>query len=334
MKVLATLLLFSTILISCQDNDPEAESSEYIVIRNINEAGIRKGIISEFNSATMTYVEDVVELTPSPPTITDACYQEGNLFFTSTLLHPSLFISSLYKIDIENKVQTHSVPLWLNGFKTIPYQDKLIACGFNFDERIMTFLFYDQNLILTDSIVQEDYIRNIYDVAIAENKLFCSVRKDDGDRLVYVLDISTKNVIKTFPFEDNCWQFVEIDNQLVAMEDDKFHYINTSTLSVTTEIDRLPIGDDPLFYNSSDGLIYWLAPAAQPSLRPYFLLTYNLKENKSEFVTKVPITITDPIVYDEKLNVIVSGGPRVYSLKGELLFEAESPAVTPFIFVK
>lgn len=329
MKVLAVLLLLSTILISCQENDPEAESSEYIIIRNIDEAGIRKGIISEYNSATMTYEEDVVDLNPRASTITDACYQEGNLFFTSTF-----FLSTLYKIDIERKVQTHSVPLWLNGFKTIPYQDKLIACGFNFDYELMTFLFYDENLILTDSIVQEDHVRTIYDVAVADNKLFCSVVVRDLGSLIYVLDLDAKEVVKTFSLDAIGWQFVKIEDQLVAMEQDKFNYINTSSLEFTSVSNRRPIGDLEMFYNPPDKLLYFLRLAAQPSATQYILSTYNLETEEVLSVTTNPIQIFKPLVYDEKLNVIVSGGPRVYSLKGELLFEAESPAITPFIFIK
>ncbi|MCB0490104.1 MAG: hypothetical protein R2820_04900 [Cyclobacteriaceae bacterium] len=330
MKVLATLLLLSTILISCQENDPEAESSEYIIVRNIDEVGLKKGIVSLYNSATKTYSEDVITLNPSQAGFTYASYKGGNLYLT-TFTPPTLV-----KVDMESKSQIQTTSLWLFG-KTIPFDDGVVVCGSqvdSFGDRFMNFLFYNEDLILTDSIVQLDPVIQIFDVAIAENKLFCSVRAENGVRLVYVLDIFTKNIVKTLPFEDNCWQFVEIDGQLVAMESTRFHYINTSTFEITTKTSKFSIGSEEMFYNQSDKLIYFLGTAAQPSLTQYYFLTYNLAVDESQFVTKDPIFITKPLVYDKKLNVIVSGGPRVYSLKGELLFEAESPAATPFIFIK
>jgi hypothetical protein len=90
---------------------------------------------------------------------------------------------------------------------------------------------------------------------------------------------------------------------------------------------------DPITYSAKDNMLYVLRSNAQPSLTQYTLGKINLSTDQYTPMSETGEHIYAPIIYDEKTNVIVTGGAglKFFSTTGSLLKTVEIPYTTKYI---
>jgi hypothetical protein len=327
MRIICVLLCLSLVMLSCGD-DEKVSNSQFIFINQVS----GNGNMSLYDYPEGKLTEQYFTINSNAPSPVYAAIKSGNNIYMHTGFSPL----KLRKIDLATGTQVKEVDSWIDSPSYMDaYQGNIILsyAVYNFEkEKYLSYIkIYDENLVLQDSIAEEN-VREMWAAKVVNNRLFYHVIIEDVGSFIKVMDLGTNTIIDSIEVP-LCHQFVYMnENQLLVFVNTGYFILNTQSLE-TTETKPPGIGLDPITYSAKDNMLYVLRSNAQPSLTQYTLGKINLSTDQYTPMSETGEHIYAPIIYDEKTNVIVTGGAglKFFSTTGSLLKTVEIPYTTKYI---
>lgn len=335
-NVIYGILSLFILAVSCRDED-KILRSEFIVVNEVN----GQGNVSIYSYPDKNLIEQFFTINSPFKQPIEAAVKDGkNLYISSRAYYDNTgyWKSKLRKIDLTSGTQIQEVDSWIEPQKEqfISYKGNLVLSygGYHYNTVQNYFScvkIYDENLILKDSIT-EDNVSQMRASTIANNRLFSHVIVRGIGSFIKVLDLSTKVVISSIEVPLFKQLVYLNENQLLVSTVDSYFILDTKTLEKSQPISSY-LDDQAVAYSPVDNTLYTLFVNAQPALTAYRLGKINLLTGESSNLTDE--SIIGPIIFDDKTNVIVSGGGlKIFSTEGKVLQTVDLPYSTSHILIK
>lgn len=329
------ICLLAAFCFTCNDDGPDL-NSQYIIISA--DEGV--GNISMYDFKTRTFTDHVFTLdSKSMSVVFNDVAIDGNYVYALT----GYGISLLRKIDLKSGTEVKSVKgipykSWMNL-----YDDKILVSFVALDEEDYSFYtqinVYDQDLVLLDSIVDHDS-PEVYDTEVVGDKLFYSISNSHNTGLIKVVDLKNFELTTSIEIPSVCIELIKgRDRQLLAIRSDTVYSINTISLKV---VKSLPVllsasrGHSSCAFNADDNVLFYFRPAAPPAPVIVNLFRLDLATGETTPLTESNVFMDAPIVYDNKMNVILTAGDglKVISNDGKVLDEVSGLKNISKIFIQ
>lgn len=333
MRIICLFLGIFLFLFSC-GGDENVKSSQFVLVNEVS----GNGNISLYDYPDNKLIEQYFTInTPVPSRVFDAVKDEQYIFLHTG--NPAMPPYKLRKIDIVNGSQVKDADSWISTLSPVHMASNhgrviLGYIGYDSDEAMYfsCLKFYDENLVLQDSITEEN-ARELRAMKVVNNRLFYNVIIEDEGSFIRVMDLSTNTIVDSIEVPP-CHQFIYLnESQLVVMVSNGYFILDVVSLG-TTETKPPGLGLDAMSFNANDNVLYVLRSNAQPASTPYTLGKIDLSTGQYTPLSKTGEWIDGPIIYDPNTNVIVSGGGvKVFSTNGELIEDVGLPFMASHIFI-
>jgi hypothetical protein len=325
MRIFCVLLCLSWFVSSCSDE--ESSSSQFFIVNHAN----GQGNISLYDYPSGKLTEHFFTISASSQVT--AAAKDGDHIY----LHTDYYNSKLRKIGLAEGIEEKATSTWIyykpyidthNGNIILSYAEQVSGNVFRSYVKI-----YDETLNLTDSITDAN-VMELRSIKVANDRLFSGQVVANTGYFIRVLDLKTRTYIASIPVP-SFRQFVYLsESQLLVMTSTDYFILDTESLQSSTPI-NFSAGNEQVTYDSRNHVLYFLYPNAQPALVQYTLYKVDVSTGEKSLVTQFGESIVGPIVYDDKSNVIVSGGGvKIFSTKGEVLKKVALPYSALHIFIK
>jgi len=322
------------LLSNCSDDgEDRGLMSNYIVLNKFgNQANV-----SLYNSANQSFIEQFYTVeSPNSSTSFKGANKNGDfLYFTvgPFFTGGGNFHFQLRKIDTTAGTMEKSVNVWTYFETYINFYNNKVVVSHMADDGYCIKI-YDENLILLDSITRTNIVQ-LEEVTINNNRLF-SVVGDGNKGYIHVMDLNTLTPLDSIEILSNVYELIPYhQDQLLCIKNSEYFILNTESLEIE-DSKVVSIGHYGAALNSSEDILYYLIPQAQPSLYEFILGKVKISTGETSFVTEFDEPINDPIIFDNKGRVIVSGGGlKIFARDGEVVDLVEEALFnTSMIFVQ
>jgi hypothetical protein len=331
MKAVYNFIALVLLLTSCHDEEGKKISSEYVILNEVDS----ESNMALYDYSTKTFTERFHQIGSIYTDRVNGAAKKENYVYVNT----GYYDSKLRKIDVSSGAETAEVESWVDSTPFIDFHDTgVVVChaGYSYehDKYLGHVKFYDENLSLQDSIAEIDMFQ-MDAVALANNRLFCSVAIVDKGFFIRVMDLTSRTFIDSTEISSICQRLIPLDqNHLLGIKNNGYFIMDTQSLEITTD-EPLGMEADGVALDAASNILYFLYPVAQPALVPYQLKQLNLSTGMTTQVTTYPESILKPILFDDEAKVIVSGGGlKIFSRDGKVLEDVAAPATTKYLFIK
>jgi hypothetical protein len=333
-KIPLALFVIAGLLAGCKDNETKVSDSKYYLVNKRN-----------IGTTISTYEFQSKSLTPDFYTFSS----ENGAFVIDIEAKDEYAYATTYgqklalkKIDLQSGADVKVVNLYHPAFLEL-YNNTIVTVGEdiptpgNETQLFAAVKVYDHQLSLVDSIT-DDEVSDIFCFKVIDNKLFYSVR-NGGQFSIHILDLNSKSRLPYILLPAACTEFVVAsDGKLWGVMPDKIICIDAKSENVINVIKDWQTTGPLALYGSqpsvaldeSTNTLFYLKPNAQPSLHPYTLYKFNLSTGNSVVAGEIGTAISAPIVWDQKVNSLVSVN-GLYSKEGKLLQEFSVPVTNILI---
>jgi hypothetical protein len=320
---LSIAVILITFLSGCDDGDPKVRPAEYILLNNLN----NKANISLYDHNKKALTESIYTFQSQfyNPIYNAAKKDNHVVMVTAGTL-------KLVKVDISSGEEVGVVDAWVSSRPFIGFHNtNIIVCEAQVFDNRLPFItkIYSEDLVLLDSL-SETGVMDFDAATIVDNELFYSVVVADQGVFIKAKNLNTTQT-RSVEISHRCQHLVSLgDSKLLAAAGDRYFIIDTSSMSVVETVSEsvtYPVMD------TKTNALFYLKPAAQPSAVTYYLSKLNLTTGEQTVLT-TDEAIMPPLFYDAETDLIVSGGLKVFSRKGEVLHTMSVPATTTHIFKK
>jgi hypothetical protein len=315
-KTLYVLVIVSALLSCKNDPNPDPVDSKYIFLAyNVNEFSIAPIISTyQFPSRSGKPLAGIIPQKESDLPEDMVVNNTHAYVITKNGVLTKMTIPDFKTVGTVNGI--HPTSFMFDGQNSLLafLDDQLFIAGFrksSGNKPAYCFITtYDSSLVRQDSIVY-DGITNFFEFQIADGKLFLSVKKDNQHYLL-ALNAETKQPVGEILFNTAaCTEIISLaDHRILALSTEEVKIINTDNLSIEKMI---PFSSDKdslsaqrhYAYSKADNVLYYLSV---PSVSRHLLSALDLNSGKSSELITIKTFVTPPVMFDERLQVILTGG--------------------------
>lgn len=322
----AVVIVVIPFLSACSSDDDEAPVAQYLILNNVNN---RANIsLYDYNAKSLTESIYTIQSQFFNP-ISNAA-KKDNRVAIATGGNPL----KLVLVDTDTGEELHATNSWIVTRPFVGFHNtNVILSELHIDDERLPFLtkIYSENLVLQDSIAEENVL--YFDAAtIIGNELFYSITVADVGVFIKAKNLNTKQT-RSVTVPSRCAQLLAIgENKLLAIASSKHFIIDINTMTILETVN--PSSLTNAAYDAESNSLYFLQPAAQPSVVAYFLSRLDLATGEKTYLNTDNEPIAPPVLYDGKAGLIITGGLKVFSKEGEVLHTQSTPGGTTHIFKK
>jgi hypothetical protein len=330
-NILPALFVLTNLLAGCNDDETKVSDSKYYLV---NKGNIGTTISTfEFQSKSLT--PEFYTFSPENGAFVIDMDAKGNFGYATTYGQKL----SLKKIDLQSGADVKVIKLHNPAFVEL-YNNSIVTVGEDIpmpgseSELFAAIKIYDDELNLLDSLTDNE-VTDILCRKVIADKLFYSVR-NGGQFSIHILDLISKTRLPSLLLPTACIEFVPASNgKLWGVMPDKIICIDTESANVikdwqTSETLASFGSQSSVALDESSNTLFYLQANAQPAPDPYTLYKFNLSTGNSEIAGEIKTNIIAPIVFDQKVNALVSAN-GLYSKEGKLLQEFSIPVTNILI---